>query len=86
MRVEEKDIIRAYDFKPMHGREDSYIEGEVIARNAIDEMGFNCYKVLCTKEVFSGETLQPADRRSETIFVPWKIASDWQGRIINLSR
>ena len=40
MQVELNDTIRSYDFKPMVGREDAYVEGQVIERNAVAECGY----------------------------------------------
>jgi hypothetical protein len=85
--VENRDVIRAYDFKPMVGREDCYIEGEVIDRNNT-ELGFQAYKVVVTKDSWVDEK-DPSDKGRVGIemFVPWEVAyNDYQGRVINLSR
>jgi len=88
LQVKLGDIIRGYDFKPMVGRADSYVEGEVIAMNAIAETGYNAYKIRCTKDVFSGEE-QPFgeySRKDQVVFVPWKLSfMDFDGRVMNLS-
>lgn len=87
--VIEGDIIRSYDFKPMVGRGDCYVEGKVIDINAIAECGYNAYKITCTKDVFGGEdnSSEPSARVGKNVFVPWRVDfSEYQGRIINLSR
>ena len=89
MEVQIKDIIRGYDFKPIAGREDSFVEGEVVERNAVAECGYNAYKILVTRDVFGGDQL-PAGMHSrvgKTVFVPWTVSfNEYQGRVINLSR
>ena len=44
MQVSVGQYIRGYDFKPMRGREDCYVEGEVLEFNAIDKSGYNAYR------------------------------------------
>jgi len=88
MEVQVKDIIRAYDFKPMVGREDCYLEGEVLDRND-NTMGFQAYRVRVTKDVWGGENLKGGQgvRVGQIMFVPWRTSfGDFQGRVINLSR
>jgi hypothetical protein len=89
MEVQIKDIIRAYDFKPMVGREDCYLEGEVLDRNAVAECGYNAYKVRVVRDVWDGVKLagDQGVRVGSTMFVPWRVSfNEFQGRIINLSR
>ena len=90
MQVQVKDTIRSYDFKPMLGREDCYVEGVVLERNAIKECGYNAYKICVTKDVFDGKALtegRSTSRVGAVVFVPWKVSfMEYQGRIINLSR
>ena len=89
MEVQVNDIIRAYDFKPMVGREDAYVEGKVLERNNT-ENGYQAYKIRVTKDVFDGKEF--TERRNgcrvgEIVFVPWKVSfMEYQGRVINLSR
>ena len=54
------DVIRGYDFKPMAGRNDCFVEGVVEAISS--DMGYNAYKITCTKDVFDGE-VQPLKLR-----------------------
>lgn len=79
MKVAIRDVIRAYDFKPMVGRDDCYVEGEVLEVNNM-ENGYQAYKIQVTKDSFSG-------RVGEIIYVPWRIFhNDYDGRVMNLSR
>jgi hypothetical protein len=89
MEVQVKDIIRSYDFKPMVGREDCFVEGEVLERNAVAECGYNAYKIRVTKDVFDGVNLKGDHgvRVGQTVYVPWRVSfMEFQGRVINLSR
>lgn len=90
MKVEVGDKIRSYDFKPMDGRGDCYVEGIVTEFNALATCGYNAYKILVTKDVFDGESTPKGKKSSRidaTVFVPWRVDfSEYQGRIINLSR
>ena len=84
MEVNQGDIIRAYDFKPMVGREDCFIEGEVLDRNN-HELGFQAYKILVTKDSWAEG--DDKGRVGVEFFVPWKVSfMEYQGRVINLSR
>jgi hypothetical protein len=78
------DIIRAYDFKPMAGREDCYIEGEVLDTNNT-ENGYQAYKIRVTRDSWSDA--EDKGRVGIEMLVPWRVSfSEFQGRIINLSR
>jgi len=78
------DTIRAYDFKPMVGREDCFIEGEVLDTNNT-EQGYQAYKIRVVRDSWSDA--EDAGRVGHEMFVPWRVSfSEFQGRIINLSR
>ena len=86
--VVDNDTIRAYDFKPMVGREDCFVEG-VVLDSGDTSQGYQAYKIRVTRDVFDGKEF--TERRNgcrvgETVFVPWRTNRDYQGRIINLSR
>ena len=88
MNVQIGNIIRGYDFKPMVGRNDCYVEGEVLERNAIVETGYDCYKIRCTKDVFDGKEQEAGEysRKGQIVFVPWRVDfMEYSGRIMNLS-
>ena len=90
MKVLVGDKIRSYDFKPMDGRGDCFVEGIVTEFNALATCGYNAYKILVTKDVFDDESLPKGKKSSRvdaTVFVPWRVDfSEFQGRVINLSR
>lgn len=87
--VIDKDTIRSYDFKPMVGREDCYVEGVVLDSGDVSR-GYQAYKIRVTKDVFDGKEF--TERRNgcrvgEIVYVPWRVSfNEFQGRIINLSR
>ena len=82
------DVIRAYDFKPMAGREDCFVEG-VVEQVKNTEQYFNAYKITCTKDVFGG-VIQKKSKNSRVgkiVFVPHEVSfMEYTGRVINLSR
>ncbi len=82
------DTIRGYDFKPMAGREDCFVEGEVLDSGDITQ-GYQAYKIRVTKDVFGGEVLAEGEhsRVGKIVFVPWRVSfMEYQGRVMNLSR
>ena len=84
LQVRQGDTIRAYDFKPMLGREDCFIEGQVLDVNNTDN-GYQAYKIVVTRDSWSDAT--DKGRVGIEMFVPWRVSfSEFQGRIINLSR
>ncbi len=86
-QVNRGDVIRGYDFKPMAGREDSFVEGVVEVVNCT-EPGYQAYKITVTKDVFGGEVQKGKHSRvGEIVFVPWRVSfMEYPGRVINLSR
>lgn len=88
MQVNVGDTIRGYDFKPMIGREDCYVEGVVLDRSD-NTNGYQAYKIRVTKDVFDGKEFN--ERRNgcrvgEIVFVPWKVSfMEYPGRVINLT-
>ena len=82
--VVDGDIIRAYDFKPMVGREDCFIEGQVLDAHNTDN-GYQAYKIRVTKDSWSDA--EDKGRLGIVMFVPWTVSfSEFQGRVMNLSR
>ncbi len=82
------DIIRGYDFKPMAGREDSFVEGEVLDSGDTSQ-GYQAYKIRCTRDVFGGDVLPKGmhSRVGKIVYVPWRVSFlEYQGRVMNLSR
>jgi hypothetical protein len=87
MKVELNDIIRGYDFKPMAGRGDSYVEGVVEAVRDSSQY-FLAYRIRVTKDVFGGEVMTGENSRvGQIVYVPWKVDfMEYQGRVMNLSQ
>ena len=82
------DTIRAYDFKPMAGRDDSFIDGFVIdADNS--EMGFKAFKVEVVADKFAKyETkANKKNRVGAIMYVPHETSfMEFDSRILNLSK
>ena len=78
------DVIRAYDFKPMVGRDDCFVEGMVIEQDE-DSQYFDCFKIRVTKDSWTSE--EDRGRFGKIVLVPKKVVfNDYPGRVINLSR
>lgn len=79
-------MIRGYDFKPMAGRNDCYVEG--VVESISNEMGFKAFKVTCTKDVFDGKenAKGKGSRVGQIVFIPLEVSfMEYDARIINLS-
>ena len=79
--------IRAYDFKPMAGRDDCFVEGVV---EKVDNRGYDCYVIRVTKDHFdnaSSTTVASENNRvGQEVFVPFEVSfMEYDGRILNLS-
>jgi len=76
------DTIRAYDFKPMKGREDCFVEGVVVK---IDNRGYDCFVIEVTKDSWSDA--QDPGRVGKEVFVPFEVSfMEFDARVMNLSR
>ena len=73
--------IRAYDFKPMVGRDDCYVEGIV---KRVDNKGFDCFVIEVPKDSWAeGED---AGRVGQEVLVPFQVSfMEYDGRVMNLS-
>lgn len=82
------EVVRAYDFKPMSGREDCYVEGKIIG--VTDKVGYKAYEIICGRDVFDGKRSQEGDKGSRVgkiVFVPMEVSfMEYDARIINLSK
>lgn len=82
------DTIRGYDFKPMVGRNDCYVEGTV--EGMTTETGYKAFKVTCTKDVFDGienKRGEKGSRVGKVVFVPMEVSfMEYDARIINLTK
>lgn len=78
------EFIRAYDFKPMLGREDCFVEGQVVEGDNT-EHGYPAFKIRVSKEVFGGEQVND-NLVGRFVYVPHEVSfMEYSGRIINLS-
>ena len=85
LTIVDGDVIRAYDFKPMAGREDCFIEGTVIDAHST-EQGYQAYKIRVTNDSWR-EGADDKGRIGIEMFVPWRVSfNEFQGRVMNLSR
>ena len=76
------DTIRAYDFKPMKGREDCFVEGVVVK---IDNKGYDCFVINVTKDSWSDA--QDQGRVGKQVMVPFEVSfMEFDARVMNLSR
>jgi len=76
------DTIRAYDFKPMKGREDCFVEGVVVK---IDNKGYDCFVIEVTKDSWSDA--EDKGRVGKQVFVPFEVSfMEFDARVMNLSR
>ena len=83
MIVKTGDVIRSYDFKPMVGREDCFVEG--IVERETNEQGYDAYKITVTKDSWSDAECK--GRVGKIVYVPKRVSfSEFAGRVINLSR
>jgi hypothetical protein len=81
------DTIRAYDFMPMTGRGDAYVEG-IVENDRCSEPGYLAYKIKVTADKFLGdvETTKSRDNRiGQIVFVPHEISfMEFDFRVINM--
>ena len=76
------DTIRAYDFKPMLGREDCFVEGVV---KRIDTKLYDAFVIEVTKDSWSDA--QDPGRVGKQVFVPFEVSfMEFDARVMNLSR
>ena len=81
------DTIRAYDFAPMAGRGDAYVEGIVEDVNN-RENGYMAYKIKVIADKFIGdvETTPSQDNRiGQIVYVPHEVSfMEFDFRVINM--
>ena len=76
------DTIRAYDFKPMVGRDDCFVEGLV---KRVDNKGFDCYIIEVTKDSWAEG--DDRGRVGQEVLVPFEVSfMEYDGRVMNLSK
>ena len=89
IKVNVGDVIRSYDFKPMVGREDCFVEGVVESEcteiGTRTDQGYTAYKITVTKDSWSDAT--DKGRVGKIVYVPVQVSfMEYAGRVINLSR
>jgi hypothetical protein len=68
--------IRAYDFEPMHGREECFIEGFIQAITS--ERGYSAFEVLCVRDsMIAGKF----SRIGHIVYVPLETNMDYDNRV-----
>lgn len=83
------DMIRAYDFEPIEGREEHYVTGRVIAKGPIftpvgidGEERYVCEGYTIVTQYDTGGT-----REGFNVYVPFEMGmTDFDGRVENLTR
>jgi hypothetical protein len=85
--------IRAYDFKPMNGREDMFVEG-IVLETCNTENGYNAYAIRVTKDcdgdrIFTELAYKAVEhhRVGDIVYVPHQVSfMEYDARIMNLSQ
>ena len=83
------DVIRGYDFKPMVGRGDCFVEGKVITKG-VGSMGYAAYAIKVIRDVFDGKEISKNEKGSrvgQVVYVPFQVDfMEYDARIMNLSK
>lgn len=87
MQVQIGDVIRSYDFKPMVGRNDCFVEGKVVTVRDTSR-GYTAYKIEVTRDFWDGSDCdRKGSRVGQICYVPWRVDfMEYAGRVLNLSR
>ena len=76
--LKEGTRIKAWDFRPVEGREDSYVIGIIISDDASFKTGYESYEIYCTEDSHNY-------RVGDSIFVPKEVSLlEWDERIEEL--
>jgi hypothetical protein len=76
------DTIRAYDFKPMLGREDCFVEGVV---KRIDTKLYDAFVIEVARDSWSDA--EDPGRVGKEVLVPFEVSfMEFDARVMNLSR
>jgi len=68
--------IRAYDFKPMEGRPDSFAQGEIIS--IPQDRGYACYEI----KIKPGTGSSKCYYHGQSVFVPMELSfMEYDGRV-----
>lgn len=77
------DVIKAFDFQPMEGREDAYLIGEVIEKGAFYQEIEEGRKIYLCDGYTVKVTASPGfeSRVGATMCVPFESTFDYDGRV-----
>ena len=83
-KFKESECIRAYDFQPLSGRPDCFVEG-VIERIS-EERGYKAFVIKCNKDVYCGEPQSGVHSRvGREVFIPMEVgSSDYDHRVFSV--
>lgn len=70
-QIEIGQRVRAFDFQPMKGREDCYVEGRVTGISI--EHGFKAFVVRCDKDSWDSDGDNKGSRVGQAIIVPMEV-------------
>jgi hypothetical protein len=73
------DTIRAYDFEPMAGRPDHYIEGVVCELTTVKPHGYKAYDIRLTYDSMGVRPIGTA------VYVPMETGMDYDNRVEKIS-
>jgi len=76
--------IKAFDFEPIEGRPDCYIEGEVIQVTQVGgPFGYKAYEVFCEYDSWfkDGDPSEDGNRVYKNVFVPLETSHDYDNRV-----
>ena len=88
VKVNVGDVIRSYDFKPMVGRSDCYVEGKVVKQGFL-KCGYDAYLIEVTYDSWDedSEGSKIHGRVGKEVYVPMEVDfMDFPGRVMNLSK
>lgn len=72
------DTIRAYDFEPLPGREDAFVEG--IVQETSSEFGFKAFVISCLTDSICPVGAHYS-RVGKSVHVPMETSMDYDARI-----
>jgi len=71
--------IKAFDFEPMKGRPDKFIEGQITGIST--DVGYNAFVVRCSKDSWDDNGDTKGSRVGQVVYVPMETPMDYDERI-----
>lgn len=72
--------IKAYDFRPMEGRKNRYVEGVVVDRTSLH--GAYVYQIKCTVDTSYPAEVDGGNRVGHDVYVPMELSmTEFDGRV-----